>query len=351
MFPPDPSVEFTNGPMATLVGNGWATRDASNVLVISLENCSFRGEGNSNIVVTLKKEDSVLRLRKSQVYTEHTTCLTGETLQKFQLEADFISQVMKTLLGHRFVQTPILVHLTAEDVRLINGAVQLKRPTHRLKKNVKEAPTLGLLLPDYCTLPSHLQKHAEGPVLSIEIKPKQGFLPESYYLPFEHKVKASVCRFHLAQRHKKNKGEISSMSMYCPLDLFSGCPQRMNNALRELLYHPQNNLRVFKNKELIFSEESRDSLDVSLKDFFKESNAISREENLCQLVTKVLRHSSPVADQDFSICDALPFGDVGPSPQSCPSSSHCTCPIRENFPHSTSFSHFGTVPLCFLRGW
>ncbi|XP_029851466.3 inositol-pentakisphosphate 2-kinase [Ixodes scapularis] len=316
--------------MANLTEAGWSTEELNAILVISPENCAFRGEGNSNIVVALKKEDRVLRLRKSQVYTEGTISLTGETLQKFQLEADFISHVMKNLLGYRFVQSPILIELTAENVRLINEAVHFKRPIHRLKKNVREVSTLGLLLPDHCTLPSHLRKYGEGPVLSVEIKPKQGFLPESYHLPHDHKLRASVCRFHLAQTYKKSKGEILSMSMYCPLDLFSGCPRRMNNALHELLYHPQNNLRVFKDKELIFSEENRSSLDITLKDFFDKPGIVSREEILCQLVTQILVHCFPTTDRSLTY-EPASHSDHGP--QSCPSSSACTCPNRVRGQH------------------
>ncbi|KAH7947732.1 hypothetical protein HPB52_015413 [Rhipicephalus sanguineus] len=279
--------------MAAPTGRDRSGCDPAEKLLISPENCAFRGEGNANIVVTLKNEDRVLRLRKSAAFTE------------------------------------VLVRLTAENVRLINKAVHLERPLHRLKKNVKEVATVGLLFPDHCTLPSHLRKYAEGPVISIEIKPKQGFLPSPHDLPFEHKVRSSVCRFHLSQTSKVSKGRISSVSMYCPLDLFSGCPKRMKSALRELLYHPQNNLRVFKNKKLVFSEESRTNLEDALKDFFLESSLVSRDDNLCHLVTKILRHSYP---ETGAVSAASGVWDVA-MPQSCPSSHPCTCTTRMKADH------------------
>ncbi|XP_077488184.1 inositol phosphate kinase 1 isoform X1 [Amblyomma americanum] len=315
--------------MATPTGRERSGCDPVEKFLISPENCAFRGEGNANIVVTLKNEDKVLRLRKSAAFSEDTISLIGESLQKCHMEADFIEHVMKPLLGSQFVRAPVLIRLTAENVRLINKAVQLDRPLHRLKKNVKEAPTVGLLFPDYCTLPSHLRKFAEGPVLSIEIKPKQGFLPSPHDLPLKHQVRASVCRFHLAQTLKVTKGRISSLSMYCPLDLFSGCPRRMRNALKELLYHPQNNLRIFKNKELVFSEESRSSLDVALKDIFHESCLVSTEDNLCHLVTKVLRHPYPSTITTDAVTSV---NDVN-VPQSCPSSHPCTCTTRMKADH------------------
>lgn len=101
----------------------------------------------------------------------------------------------------------------------------------------------------------------------------------------------------------------------------------MKNALKELLYHPQNNLRVFKDKELIFSEESRESLDVTLKDFFHESSLVSREDELCHMVTQVLRHPYP---------DATSIGaetSESSGPQSCPTSHPCTCTTRMKADH------------------
>ncbi|XP_077541906.1 inositol phosphate kinase 1 isoform X1 [Haemaphysalis longicornis] len=314
--------------MAAPTGRDRRDYDHLDKVLISPENCSFRGEGNANIVVTLKNEDRVLRLRKSAAFAEDKISLVGESWQKCHAEADFIERVMKALLGSRFVFPPVLVRLTADNVRLINKAVQLERPSHRLKKNVREVPTVGLLFPDHCTLPSHLRKFSEGPVLSIEIKPKQGFLPSPSDVPIDHRVRASVCRFHLAQASKVSKGRVSSLSTYCPLDLFSGCPRRMKNALKELLYHPQNNLRVFKDKELIFSEESRESLDVTLKDFFHESSLVSsREDELCHMVTQVLRHPYP---------DATSIGaetSESSGPQSCPTSHPCTCTTRMKADH------------------
>ncbi|XP_064476028.1 inositol-pentakisphosphate 2-kinase-like [Ornithodoros turicata] len=309
--------------------NVWQSEETKEIPLISPENCKFRGEGNSSLVVTLRNEERVLRLRKSSTYKEELSNSTEKKVKKCQLQADFISRVMRKLLGYRFVRPPILVPLTVEDVRIINKCVQHDRPLHRMKKGVLEVPTLGLLLPDYCMLPNHLRKYAEGPVLSVEIKPKQGFLPSSHALPRDHQIKASVCRFHLSQNYKNSKGIISSMSMYCPLDLFSGCPLRMHHALRELLYHPQNNLRIFKNKELIFSEEMQSGLNASLGDFFEKCDLVSREEQLCQLVGKSLRHSFPTVDKESLPRTATP--DVGA--QSCVRSSICTCSYQKRSQH------------------
>ena len=62
----------------------------------------------------------------------------------------------------------------------------------------------ALLLPDYCILPSRFKKQfsCEGPVICVEIKPKQGFLPSPESLPQDMLVKSKVSRFCLKQFHK-----------------------------------------------------------------------------------------------------------------------------------------------------
>jgi hypothetical protein len=64
--------------------------------------------------------------------------------------------------------------------------------------------TYALLLDDYCCLPTGLRRPfaTEGPVVCVEIKPKQGFLPKPEVLSEELKVKARVCRYCLKQFHK-----------------------------------------------------------------------------------------------------------------------------------------------------
>lgn len=46
--------------------------------------------------------------------------------------------------------------------------------------------------------------------------------------------------------------QISKISEYNPLDLFSGSLERVNKAMKDLILTPQNNLRVFLNGSLIF---------------------------------------------------------------------------------------------------
>ncbi|XP_054717767.1 inositol-pentakisphosphate 2-kinase-like isoform X2 [Uloborus diversus] len=255
-------------------------------LDISPENCSYRGEGNVGLVISLKKEEKVLKLIKQEngsVVVNHEESFFKE----LENQVKIVENVMKPLLGNAFVNTPVIVHLQKDEIKMINGMVDKFRPGSRQHKSVKEEDCHVFMLPDYCSLPPHMKMFPSfGPVISIEIKPKQGFVlsdndsslsPNSY----------STCRFCLMQGYKMRRGVISSRSAYCPTDLFSGCSLRMLHALKMLLKSPQNNFRMFKDQKLVYSEEKKEDLNKLLSDFF-DSEKKSYSDMLCNLVIKAL---------------------------------------------------------------
>eukprot|EP00736_Rhodelphis_marinus_P011681 Rmarinus@m.24249 len=91
--------------------------------------------------------------------------------------------------------------------------------------------------------------------ISVEIKPKCGFLPckrlsgvisnRPVYTDVRHPVKSRVCRYCMFQPLKLHEGDVSHMSSYCPLDLFSLDRTRMRRAVTALSMTPYNNLRAF----------------------------------------------------------------------------------------------------------
>uniref|UniRef100_A0A1I8Q5N4 inositol-pentakisphosphate 2-kinase n=1 Tax=Stomoxys calcitrans TaxID=35570 RepID=A0A1I8Q5N4_STOCA len=73
--------------------------------------------------------------------------------------------------------------------------------------------------------------------------------------PFLHDEVDIRCRYCSMQFLKFKQGKINQRSNYCPLDLFSGVPDRMWNALHALFMCPQNNLRIFKNGIVVFDDQ------------------------------------------------------------------------------------------------
>lgn len=162
-------------------------------------------------------------------------------------------------MNNNFLHKPQIIYLTQRQVATINSIIMPSRPHHRLSKSIPNQSTYALLLPDYCDLKYQLvncqcllngnssrtsqsfvsnsvkvksdsslklcnnnerrdvtRNNADenvivvdgmryqliGPVISTEIKPKQGFLPSIESLPAELAVKARVSRFCLKQFHK-----------------------------------------------------------------------------------------------------------------------------------------------------
>ena len=93
------------------------------------------------------------------------------------------------------------------------------------------------------------------PVLSFYIK-----LHLLYRIGW-HSVKNASCSEDLCHRCLKQyaklyKGEIESISRYCPLDLFSGDEMRMKNAIFDLFERPHNRFKVFKNGRILYTESA-----------------------------------------------------------------------------------------------
>lgn len=89
-----------------------------------------------------------------------------------------------------------------------------------------------------------------GPRITVEIKPKQGFIQR------KGGVGVPYCNNCIFQMEKCHVGHFESMYDFCPLDLYSGDLGRMRKALRSLIHDPHRNLRIFVEGSLIHSDES-----------------------------------------------------------------------------------------------
>ncbi|XP_018593033.1 inositol-pentakisphosphate 2-kinase-like [Scleropages formosus] len=209
----------------------------------------YHGEGNKSIVVSHAQHSQVLRFLKHNVEDHKHRCQTSEQAQQhIQNIVDFGKHVMRPLLGENYVHHGEAVKLPLDFVRLLSLKVEPERPESRTDKVMDTLSGWAMCLPNLTQLPDHLSEHR--PPLCIEIKPKCGFLPWSRHVTKDVKLKA--CRFCMHQHLKISSGKWKRRSQYCPLDLFSGSKQRMFLAIKHLLEEAQNNLKIFKNGELIF---------------------------------------------------------------------------------------------------
>ncbi|XP_055916839.1 inositol-pentakisphosphate 2-kinase isoform X2 [Eupeodes corollae] len=205
----------------------------------------------------------------------------------------FVS-VMAIFIGKEYVNIPEIVNIASEaDRRRINDFCRPFRPAHRLDKEF--CGQFGLLLPDATLLPETLlvaglqHQLTPGDTFAVDIKPKQGWMLQDIDVDVEVKVdgysdgdgvggcpgpvtglglpptpflnpfnlKASTrCRYCTMQFSKLRAHKISKVSAYCPIDMFSGKPEAMRKSLNALLECPQNNLRIFRNGNLIYGDQT-----------------------------------------------------------------------------------------------
>uniref|UniRef100_T1L4U4 Inositol-pentakisphosphate 2-kinase n=2 Tax=Tetranychus urticae TaxID=32264 RepID=T1L4U4_TETUR len=218
--------------------------------------------------------------------------------------------ILKRLINEAMFDEPKLVLVSQEDISLINKLCNQSRPNYRIFKVIPNQESWALLLNDYCCIPNEpsLQPYLTGPVISVEIKPKQGFPPLLYHLGEEKPIAARVCRFALKQAFKLKTMPLKEESHYCPLDLFSGCHSRMINAIKNLLQTPQNNFRIFRDSELMYSDGNQTDLDSLLAGFIADGDLDQRSEKvLSSLLIKALtlpfENSSQTLVDDLNILD------------------------------------------------
>ncbi|XP_045419113.1 inositol-pentakisphosphate 2-kinase isoform X2 [Lemur catta] len=251
----------------------------------------YHGEGNKSLVVAHAQRCVVLRFLKFPPNRKKTS---EEIFQHLQNIVDFGKNVMKEFLGENYVHCGEVVQLPLEFVKQLCLKIQSERPESRCDKDLDTLSGYAMCLPNLTRLQTY--RFAEHwPILCVEIKPKCGFIPFSSDVT--HEMKHKVCRYCMHQHLKVATGKWKQISKYCPLDLYSGNKQRMHFALKSLLQEAQNNLKIFKNGELIYGCKDARSpvadwseLAHHLKPFFFPSNGLASGPHCTRAVIRELVH-------------------------------------------------------------
>ncbi|XVF36067.1 hypothetical protein REPUB_Repub19eG0026300 [Reevesia pubescens] len=286
----------------------------------------YRGEGAANLVLAYTGSSptfigKVMRIQKSQrngkngvngngALTTHERLLWGEdevltaSPNREIVEQLYVKHVMSRLLGPKHVDAGMCVCVTKEFLEFVEKNVNSKRPVWRVDSaQVEVNRDSVLIIPDHSIFPNGTLKG--GPCITVEIKPKCGFLPISRFIAEENAVKRTIVRFKMHQALKLHNQEISEYSEYNPLDLFSGSRDRIHKAIKALYATPQNNFRVFLNGSLVFGGlgGGTDGTTVRVGEAFENAlkNVIQADNGLCttsfiQLVAETV-YTSGVLDQ------------------------------------------------------
>ncbi|XP_021759941.1 inositol-pentakisphosphate 2-kinase-like isoform X1 [Chenopodium quinoa] len=281
----------------------------------------YRGEGAINLVLAYSGSSptfsgKIIRVPKvprngsiketeRSVLSEHECSLWKDVADivtspnKEVAEQMYVQCVMIPLLGSEFVDPGVKILVSREFLELVERNVLSQRPGWRVSAaSVDCGADSVLLMSDHSVFPQGTSKGK--PCLSVEIKPKWGFLPSSSFIADENAIKKNVSRFKMHQVLKLQQQKIQQLSEYDPLDLFSGSRERIHKAFKALFANPQNNLRVFLNSSLIYGgmgggDQGTDSVKVeafkdNLKSFLHGENGLHKR-NFVNLVGEAILKS------------------------------------------------------------
>ncbi|CAN8287620.1 unnamed protein product [Cochlearia groenlandica] len=335
----------------------------------------YRGEGGANLVLSYSASSSssspfvrkVIRIQKarkndkankSSVLTSHEQLLWKEhkellsSLNSEVLEQRYVKHVIIPLLGPKHVDAGIRVSVSKEFLECVDKKVTKQRPPWRVNAaNVDTSHDSALILNDHSIFSQGIS--SGGDCISVEIKPKCGFLPTSRFISEENKLKRTVSRFKMHQMLKLQYNEISEVSEYDPFDLFSGSKERVLEAIKALYSTPQNNFRVFLNGSLILggsgestgktSPEIEQAFENALKGFI-QSNKGLRTKHFLELVSDAV-YDSGVLDRLLEV-QKLDKLDVEGAIHCYYNIINQPCPIcKEGWPLVEEYSSLHALPL------
>ncbi|ORX89322.1 DUF941-domain-containing protein [Basidiobolus meristosporus CBS 931.73] len=257
--------------------------------VLNTEYWSYKGEGNANLILSYDGPDSlyentILRLRKTEKEQEKPTPLNEGYIENLE----YIDKAIGPLIGQKYAGKMILCKLRPDFLDALSRKIEGSRPESRRFKTIDVTESVGLICSDHSKVASTLFPPEH--VLSIEIKPKWGFLPNSPHISQTNRVKRKVCRYCMHQYLKQKKDPAITRSHFCPLDLYSEDEPRVMKSLRCLLEVPQNNLKIHLNNRRLLFEQDEDflSMEASLGIAPTNDDSGLRKERVIDLLTKAV---------------------------------------------------------------
>lgn len=277
-----------NGENAGVVEEDTARAMAEQHLDADLvSSCEYVGEGGKHALFAFDSRQEgesqqgsiwsgkLLRVNKCLLRVAERVCRLDEAAapfgrQKAIVDNDeplvYIKHVVAPYL-HPFADVPIVIPLDWPVLRalkkeaVLSGRIPTSRQSDWKTREQDEKQIdfdfqpAGTLVVDYR---NKLLSSVEPKMMSftIELKPKGGYLAFSPLVDPNHRIKYQQSRFKSLQQLQQQglwtkgwaKGPklgIVEMSLYEPLDLFSGDTSRIRQAVAALVRVPQNNLRAW----------------------------------------------------------------------------------------------------------
>uniref|UniRef100_A0AC34PZK0 Inositol-pentakisphosphate 2-kinase n=1 Tax=Panagrolaimus sp. JU765 TaxID=591449 RepID=A0AC34PZK0_9BILA len=231
----------------------------------------FRGEGGANFVISAKNAKTGVRIVWR--LAKHKKSGQISVKPKCHITNAYMENLIAPLVPERFLIKPKIVIIPLQHVhhlakipamRFNNKIESFKELT--VDKDFNSAMSVlplnvcamainqgirylaALEMPDATCIAKRLGSMF-GPTITVELKPKQGFLQS------HPGISAPFCNNCILQIEKWKSAAYDKMYDFCPLDLYSGDFERMKKAINSLIHDPHRNLRIFVNGNTVHSDE------------------------------------------------------------------------------------------------
>ncbi|KAJ1667007.1 hypothetical protein EV178_001727 [Coemansia sp. RSA 1646] len=171
--------------------------------------------------------------------------------KKLQERVLYTTKVIGSLVGDEYILPQRQVAVTRPFLCQLSAAAEQYRPKRRLDRQIDVDQVTAVLTQSLHYIPATQDTNTHS--VTIEIKPKWGFLPKSQFITDEMAVSKSVCYFCLKQH---SQADANQERVYCSLDLFSGDQTRVEQALDRLALSNLCKLRVFIDGHSMSSDEN-----------------------------------------------------------------------------------------------
>ncbi|EKM82580.1 hypothetical protein AGABI1DRAFT_35200 [Agaricus bisporus var. burnettii JB137-S8] len=170
-------------------------------------------------------DGTVLRLRKVTTDVEDVSAVSTTEDEPDDRIIEYQTRCMERLIPRHYLPRLESVALERRWLEQLATVHDAERPGRRIgKDHIDLTRHKGVLATDL----------VGGNWIAVEIKPKWAFLPSPTHLSQATKlIKTQTCRFCM-HSHMRSSKDCKYANKYCPLDLFSGNPHRVQQAIDDL---------------------------------------------------------------------------------------------------------------------
>ncbi|CAI5443897.1 unnamed protein product [Caenorhabditis angaria] len=234
----------------------------------------FRGEGRANFVISAKHRYNDSRIVWRFAKERKSGLMTVKA--RSEMVNDYMERIVSPFFDDKYLVNMSIVEFDTIDVHHLakipalpaNQKIERFEELFDLPEEISFLPITAfqktngdsiithpkrlssLQMLDATQLPNSSVLDDFGcSTITIEIKPKQGFLQKHDNISIQN------CNNCIMQFEKCGSAHFSEMYDFCPLDLFSSSFSRSKSAIFSLFLVPHRNLRIFRDGNLVHSDE------------------------------------------------------------------------------------------------